>query len=236
MAVRRLRSLALSMGALGTLLVMQGCADDGVSLHVICPIVPMLMGKTCVYDPTSTTCVSEGLLNLGSANSYNLFVKVDSGLKPRAREVPPQSEPNGLQVTSATVELRLPTGEVLGFVGKDKSNKDIKNPSEVPATGYIPPAGSAAVSVTLISEAQVAQLLDTSKQPSVPKFPQLIASIKIKGTTNGQQEVESGEWVWPIRLDYASPLVADAECSKMDFCRSSVGQDFYAYSCIDVPE
>ncbi|MDB4985265.1 MAG: hypothetical protein JWN04_443 [Myxococcaceae bacterium] len=230
MAARSLRSRALAMSAVGTLVFTQGCVDDGVSLHVICPIVPTISADACIYDPSSGACLGTGIMNLGSASHYELNLRVESGLKPRARDVPPQGEPNGLQVRSATVELRTTLGEKLAF-GTDANGMPIDNPFEVAVAGYIPPAGSAAINVTIVTPAHAEQLYDAK---NVPIRPQIVAGVKIKGKTNGQVDVESGEYVWPVLLTFkSSKKVENSACITKPYCAGSVGTDAFADVCTE---
>jgi hypothetical protein len=197
MAARSLRSLALVMSALGTLVLTQGCADDGVSLHAICPIAPDIDGDSCTYDAAGTTCVYEGIMNLSATDYYGLTLRMESGLRARARDIPPQSEPNGLLIESARVELRSPSGDRLGFgIVRDEKGDPVldangqtipvPNPFEVAATGYIPPSGSGGIVVTVITP-EHARVLSSSA------YAQVVASIVVKAKTNGQQSLESGE-------------------------------------------
>src|SRR4051812_15646358 len=101
MAVRSFRSLAFCTSVFGALALAQGCADDGVSLHVICPVPPTIADMACTYDAASTLCQLAGVINLASTGTYAAELKVQSGLRARARDVPPQGEPNGVQLHSA---------------------------------------------------------------------------------------------------------------------------------------
>ena len=233
MAVRSFRSLALCMSALGALALTHGCVDDGVSLHVICPIVPSFDGTSCTYDPDATTCVAEGALNVQLAKSYSTAFRIQSGLRPRARDVPPVSEPNGMQIRSAKIELRLPSGEVIEDFGTEGNPpKPVLNPFEVAASGYVPAGGMAAVQLLLLTQAHVRALVDSAMSP---KFPEIVAAVKVKGRTNGQEDVESGEYIWPIRLLGRSPHKADRLCvgDVADACPGQLGTDSFASTCID---
>lgn len=232
MAVRSFRSLAFCTSVLGALALTQGCVDDGVSLHVICPIPATITDKSCTWDPATMLCVNEGIMNLAATDSYSTELKVESGLRARARAVPPQGEPNGVQVRSATVELRLTTGELLGFqAGAD--GKPVLNPFEIPVSGYVAPEGLGAMTVLMVTPAHAAQLR-TGTGSNKPMYPEIVAAVKLKGRTNGQEDVESGEYVWPIRLIGQSLFRADAQCQPgIPFCGSGIGQDMFAYVCVD---
>lgn len=222
MAARSLKYLAPCLSAL---FGAQGCTDDGVSLHVICPIFPELEDNVCTYDPSGEGCLLDGLLNLAAPDpSYRMSLRVESGLKARAREVPPMGEPNGIQLRSAEVELRLPSGERLGF------DNGVGNPFEVVASGYIPPEGLGAITFVSLRPEHAAQLILPDAQPSA-RYPQIVVAVKLKGKTNGDQEVIAGEYAWPVRLMYSSLQPADNLCQNIDYCEASLGQDLYARAC-----
>src|SRR4051812_39577672 len=115
MAARGARSLAFVKGALGTLILTQACVDDGVSMHVICSIPPEIGDDSCTWDAAGDTCTVEGVLNTRTAAYYRMSLRVESGLTARARAVPPLAEPNGLQLHSASIELRNTSGATLGL-------------------------------------------------------------------------------------------------------------------------
>jgi hypothetical protein len=219
MAARQGMSVAL--GVIGLAALATGCTDDGVSLHAICPIPPEIEDDACVFDPSSEACVGEGVLNLLSATSYRLNLKVESGLKPRMRDVPVLAEPNGVQITDAEVELRIFNGDVIDFV-----NDALPNPYPVAASGYADPEGLAAVTLSIIGKDYIDFLATRS-------LTQIVAAVKLHGITNGHQEVESNEFNWPIRLIKRSPLLSNNQCYRGEFCADSLGQDGFAEICSD---
>jgi hypothetical protein len=219
MAARQRMSVAL--GVIGLAALATGCTDDGVSLHAICPIPPEIEEDACIFDPSSDVCVGEGVLNVSSATSYGMNLKVESGLKPRMRDVPVLAEPNGVQITQAEVELRVFNGDVIDF-----NDDKLPNPYLVAASGYADPQGLAAVTVTIIGREYVDFFRDKS-------LTQIVAAVKLHGITNGHEEVESGEFNWPIRLIKRSPLRSNNECYVGEFCANSLGQDGFAELCSD---
>jgi hypothetical protein len=220
MAARSLKYVALWMGALATLTSAAGCAEDGVSLHVICPILPELEEDSCVWDPAGEDCVAEGMLNLAGANSYRLSLRVQSGLRPRAREDPPQGEPNGIQVRSAEVEMRTADGARIS---------DFENPFTVTASGFVAPGGLGAVTLTALDAVRTG-FLHVGPQNSAPKVEQVVLAIKLKGKTNGGQDVSSGEFAWPVRL-ISKSLGDDGQCMTRPYCAGGLGQDTFAETC-----
>lgn len=223
MAARRLRGFARFVGALVVLGSAPGCTDDGVSLHVICPIFPEISDNACKYEPDSEACVAEGVMNVQSTDTYRLNLSVESGLKPRTRDVPPRGESSGIQLLSAKVELRFPSGDRINF-----DDPRVPNPYEVPAAGYIEPGGRAATSIVAIDPTHAARL-KTNSVGFPPVIPQVVVALKLKGKTNGDTSVESGEYSWPIRLVSIDPR--GTSCQAMDYCVQSFGQDGFASAC-----
>lgn len=195
---------------------LQGCVDDGVSLHVICPIFPTIDDNVCVYDPQGEGCVLEGVMNLQLTNIYKQSLRVESGLKPRERDVPPRGEPNGIMVRSAKVDIRLPSGERIKF-------NNVENPFRVVSSGYIPPESTGVVSLTLITPSHAAELAGI-----VNNVSQIVLGVTVEGRTAGDQEIQAGEYVWPVRLLNGFP---NGVCSDIEYCPSSKGQDDFATVC-----
>jgi hypothetical protein len=165
--------------------------------------------------------VADGVLNLTAADNYRLNLKVESGLKSRSRDVPVLGETNGMQITRAKVELRDLSGRAFNF------SNGLENPYWVSASSYVNPGGFAVVPVTIIGPLYVEQL-------RAAPDAQIVAGVTIHGKTNGQEEVESDEFSWPIRLIKASPLQIDRVCIPgIPFCLGSLGQDGFAQACKD---
>lgn len=220
-------SCALALGAQAAV----GCTDDGVTMHVVCTIPPEVEEGNCTFDSASETCVLNGVMNLLATQTYTQFVAVESGLKPRVRDVPPQGETNGAQVTGARVELRTPAGARIGNLsylgGADGATAiSVPNPFNVVASGYVPPGGRAAVGVVMITPAHAAALAQSGAE-------QIVAAVQLLGKTDGEVEFESGEFSWPIRLISASPSRADNQCIVIEeVCGSLLGQDGFALACL----
>ena len=217
MAARSKGVLARCAGALVALAGFAGCVDDGVSLHVICPIFAEIEDEACVFDPAGEACVGEGVLNLAIANSYKQSFRVESGLKPRERDVPPLGETNGIQVRSAKVDIRLPSGERI------PSGHDAPNPFRVVASGYIPPDEVGAVSLNLITPNHALVLKEVAKT-----YSQIVLAVQIEGRTSGDQKITAGEYIWPVRLLQGFP---NERCERRPYCSTMRGQDQFATAC-----
>jgi hypothetical protein len=211
------------LGAIGTLCAAQGCVEDGVSMHVICSIFPDVDKNGCTWSADGELCVAEGVLNVRSATNYRMALRVERGLKARSRAVPPQGEPNGVQITSATVELRASDGARLGFAD---------NPYDALATGYLPPNGVNFTTIVVIPNEMVERLKTAVDTRTKVLFTQVVAAIKLKGVTNGGLHVESSDFLWPIRLTRTSPAKAEGQCGEFEnSCTALIGQDGFANIC-----
>lgn len=215
-------------GGVSALICAAGCADDGVSLHAICPIFPELDEDQCTYDPEGGDCLTEGVVNLASATSYRLYLRVESGLTARARQIPPQGEPNGMQITGAEIELRDASGARLLFKNVTRGNESIPvpNPYDVVASGYIAPSAVGVVVLPAVDTDHLNQFLSASG----PVLSQIVVSVKLKGRTSGGSAVEGGEFTWPLRLISVDPRAGNG-CRDIGYCSDSFGQDQFAEAC-----
>ena len=64
----------------------------------------------------------------------------------------------------------------------------------MPASGYVEPAGDAIVGVSAI-DANYLQALSAATG-----LQDVVLAIKLHGKTNGDEDVDSGEFLWPLRL------------------------------------
>ncbi len=215
--------IAAMAGALVALASVTGCADDGASLHVVCPITAEIDGQKCVFDPESGECVALGVMNLAAASQYDTALSVESGLKPRSSDVPPRAEPNRLSLRGGSVELRKPNGSRLEIAG-------LENPYPFTGTGTVEPGGQGFMSVTLIPKEYADRLRENVLGEN--RLSQIIVAVKVRGITDGGQRVESNEWTWPVRLTYESPVAGQGGCLKMDYCLGMEGIDNFAKACV----
>jgi hypothetical protein len=214
--------------ALVALTPLAGCTDDGVSVHVICAIEPELEDDVCTYDPGGDTCLLEGVMNLAATRYYKQNLRVESGLKARAREVPPQAETTRVKLQSAEVELRTAGGARIEFAGDPNLDLPrLPNPYNVTATGAVAPEGLGASSVTLIAPSHADRLAQKLAGSSL----QIVVAITLKGETDGETAVQSGEFLWPVTLINVSSDPAGNDCQRMDYCSNAFGQDSFANAC-----
>lgn len=198
------------------------CVADSVSMRITCNVAPE-------GDCSSTVgglCYLGGGLNTSLGFSYFAVLRVTNGLKPRARDVPPQSEPNGVTINQLEIEVTDSAGN------KPKFPSSLPNPFTVQATGYAPPGEDALVGAELLPSAYVVALSTLDARGSLGS---LRLSIIARGETSGKVDVESGEWPWNIALRRVNVTPGEGTGSSAclpfedDVCR--LGQDEWTYAC-----
>jgi len=202
------------------------CTDDGVSLHIECNASPDVSDTGCTWAADGE-CTVDGRMNLRGATSYYAAFRVASALKSRKSTSPPRSEPNGIQLREAEVELRSPDGRRIGFPN------GLPNPYTLVSSGYVPPESTGLIQLELVPPAYV-DGLRVLEQDASTAIGQLIASIKVRGKTDGQVEIQTAAFDWPIRLVSKSPIAEDGECfvSEDGFCTTLAGVDAFSETCL----
>jgi hypothetical protein len=196
------------------------CAADSVSLRITCNVVPE---GDCTYT-TGGLCYLQGQLNVGSGiPSYFSVLRVTNALKSRERDIPPQSEPNGLQLTELEIHITDSGGREPAFP------RNLPNPYTVSATGYAPPGEEALVGAELLPSAYVAQI--AALQGTSRAIGSLRLAIIVRGRTSGGVQVESDEWNWNIQLLNLSILPARNECTPFEDDVCNLGQDTWSHAC-----
>jgi hypothetical protein len=159
-----------------------GCAENESSLFVIGVYA---LGRTqCVAEPNATAVLlPSGTLDRTLANGYNAALLVGSHLTERGSRENLRTETSRLSIEGAHITLYSTTGA------------EITRP-DVAATGLVNPAngtdpGLATVFAQLVRPADVAALGPAG---------QAIVRIRIFGTTLGGQEIESGDYDFPIQV------------------------------------
>ncbi|MBO6938831.1 MAG: hypothetical protein JJ863_27935 [Deltaproteobacteria bacterium] len=155
------------------LCALMGCADDNVSVFITGMAIPEVSDGVCDY--TGGTMLSNGVYDPSRGNSYILFASVDNALIPRANELRPET--NGVFITDAVVNVI------------DVNSGASLSEYSVPATGYIPPGSTSFVSMEAIPSS-----IDVSAST------QLILEVSLRGQTQGEIEIETGSFSWPVSV------------------------------------
>jgi hypothetical protein len=158
------------------------CAENESSLFVIGVYA---LGQTqCIADPSSTAVLlASGTLDRTLRSSYNAAFLVGSHLTERGSRENLRTETSRLSIEGAHITLYSTTGEEL--VRPDVAATGLINP----ASGTDP--GLASVFAQLIRPADLAALGPPG---------QAVVRIRIFGTTLGGQEIESGDYDFPIQI------------------------------------
>ncbi len=209
-----------------------GCVDnDGASLYISGHVAPS--GDDCTLE-AGNALVSRGVFNVESRFGYFAFPLYNNQLRSRGSDAPLRTDPNGIHLQGAEVELQDAAGGLIDF------GPGLPNPFSVPTSGFVPstPQANAASQV-------VGNILAIPPAYADVLFEQLggeggddaaatvvIASIRVFGETNGDVDVESDDWLWPIDVCRGTCLF---QCISAEDVAESIcctpGQDF---TC-DVP-
>jgi hypothetical protein len=217
--------MASLVGVLGAALAMGGCTEDGTSLHVVCSIAPEISEEGCLYNPEGA-CEFQGVLNVQAAEQYAVALRVESGLTERASAAPPRPEPNRLAITGGTVEIRKPNGAPIKFAG-------LKNPFPFLGSGSVDPGGQGAITATLIPPECIDQLRENAATDDA--LTQIVLAVSVKGKTDGEVEMESAEWQWPLKVVSISPVEGEGCRLVGQPCQSKRGSDSFADACLECP-
>jgi hypothetical protein len=203
--------------ALLTPLAFGSCVADSVSLRITCNVVPE---GDCTYQE-SGNCQAKGALNLAVPRSYSAVLRVSNGLKPRNSDVPPQSEPNGIQMYELEVELSDSAGKKISF------GSGVPNPYTVPSSGFIEPSEDGLIGGDLIPSSYVKRIASLASKG----LNQVRLSVIARGKTSGDVEVETGTWNWAIELGAFSVTEAEGMCVAREEDVCQLGQDSDFASC-----
>ncbi|MEM7609120.1 MAG: hypothetical protein AAF411_27540 [Myxococcota bacterium] len=191
------------------LLSLAGCADDNVSVFIRNNIAPEQDDDGCTFSPASNESIEFGRWDVGTTartagfypNGYALSVAAINQIQRRATTV--ASEPNGVQITSAEIEILNLAGDTIGFNPPPGSTTPLPNPFRVPASGYIAPAdgieapGETAIGFTAIPLEYREQLVNTF---APPRTNTIILSVRLRGRTLGQIDILTDAWEYPVEL------------------------------------
>jgi hypothetical protein len=157
-----------------------GCAENESSLFVIG--VYALSRTQCLAEPNSTAVLlPSGTLDRTLANGYNAALLVGSQLTERGSRENVRTETSRLSIEGAHITLYSTEGV------------EIQRP-DVAATGLVHPANGTDPGLATV----FAQLVRPDDLAALGPAGQAIVRIRIFGTTLGGQEIESGDYDFPI--------------------------------------
>jgi hypothetical protein len=173
--------MAAGLLALCAAIASSSCVDNESSLFIYG--VMEINSTQCLAKPdASAVFIPEGTLDTAFADGYQAAILVGSHLTQRGSRDKLRTETSRLSITGAHMTLYGTNGSVTEF--------------DTPATGLVNPSsgtdpGLAAVFARLIRDKDI---------PNLGGEGQMIARIKILGTTLGGQDIESGVFDFPITV------------------------------------
>jgi hypothetical protein len=194
--MKRLLSQALVVGAvaMGAGALTPACADNDQSIFIRDVLAPPSnrQNGTCVYTPDPTaTMISEGVLDVGLSQVYNVMLIVGSQMIQRGDSINTRAESNRVHINGATVKVTDANGSKtygdFSTLGSGFLDTQLNN---IPGWGL---AGVSAIDAP--TGAKIAAEL-TAFGPE----KQVVANIKLFGKTLGGVDLESGEFQFPIKV------------------------------------
>ena len=164
---------------------LSGCADNDSSLFI--EGVLAISNTDCVAQPDADAeFLANGLLDVLFARGYVAAVQVGNQLTQ-------QGNREKLRTETSRVQLEGAKGTVFDVLGGEHE-------FEALATGFVHPAsgtdpGVAAMFVNLVPADVIDQLADADAV-----FGQMAVRFKVYGTTLGGEEIESGDFTYPIAV------------------------------------
>jgi hypothetical protein len=158
------------------------CAENESSLFVIG--VYALSRTQCVADVSSSAVLlPSGTLDRELTKGYNAALLVGSHLTQRGSRENLRTETSRLSIEGAHITLYSTTGE------------ELPRP-DVAATGLVHPASGTDPGLAAV----FAQLIRPTDIDALGPEGQAIVRIRVFGTTLGGQEIESGDYDFPIQI------------------------------------
>jgi hypothetical protein len=177
--LRITRTVALSTLALGASL--SGCADNESSLFI--EGVLSLPSSDCVARPDAEAeFLPQGVLDLEFASRYAAAVQVGN-------QMTEQGNREKLRTETSRLHLEGVTGTVFDV---DQS----EHAFDALATGFVHPAAGTTPGVS----AMFVQLVNDETIAALSGEGQIVVRFRVFGTTLGGQEIESGDFDYPISV------------------------------------
>jgi hypothetical protein len=163
-------------GLLGT-----SCVDNLSSFFIYG--VMDITATQCLAQPSATAVLlASGTLDRQFADGYQAAFLVGNQITPRGSREKTRTETSRLSVTGAHMTLYGTNGSVISF--------------DTPATGLVNPASGTDPGLATV----FARLVRAEDMDKLGPDGQIIARVKILGTTLGGQDIESGNFDYPITV------------------------------------
>lgn len=193
--MKRILGQSLSLVALVLLgsVITPACVEDDGSIfvhHALAP--PVTRQGGCLYTPDPTTAaLSQGLLDTGVRQTYELNLLVANQLIQRGDSLAPRAEANRIHIDGAVVRVTDANGGAISeFTSVTSGFVDA-------ASGNSPGYGIAQVTALDASTVAKLKVIAPDSKPVL-----VLANVKVFGKTIGGKDVETAEWSFPIRACY----------------------------------
>jgi hypothetical protein len=183
-----LRMAVLSCMALSVALT--GCVDEQPSL-VIANAIPY--GDDCVPKTGGDVVLLQGTYDPFCGNSYKVAFEVWSYIISRADKDRPRAETNIVKFERAEIDLITPDGQEMGFTTAD--GQEAPTSFSVPVSGTVLPGVANSPGKTIV----IVNVIPSNIAMSISE-PEVVAKIKLFGKTNGDVDVETGPYRYPISI------------------------------------
>jgi hypothetical protein len=182
---KRIVGSALVAGGAG--LLASACADNESSIFIRQVIVPS--SGTCAYagDPGSAA-YTEGVLDVAFRQEYVAGLLVGNQLVQRGSNEKIRTETSRFRVEGSEVRIETPDGEVL------------RGAYTVPTAGFVDPASGTTPGWGVVSSVLIDSM--TGGVLAASGIGRVVSVVKVYGRTLGGQELESGEFRFPISVCY----------------------------------
>ena len=184
-------SLAGVAGLMGS--VLPACATNDQSIFIDGVLAPSAnrVGGACTYnaDPTQPH-LSEATLDLGLTDSYRAVLLVGNQLIPRGDPQNNRSESNRVHINGAIVKVQNPDGSSIREFTSLTSG--FAEPQNNNAAGYAPIG-------VVVFDAPTKDIVLPSVQAKFSSRTLLLV-VKVFGTSLGGEDLESGEYQFPMQV------------------------------------
>lgn len=186
---------------------MSACADNESSIFIRQVLAPE---ESCdvTADPASPA-LGAGFMDLAFRTEYSAWLLVGNQLVERGAAEMVRTETSRFEVTGAEVRIETTDGRVLGPASE----------YTIPVSGFADPTGGTdpgygAVSVVMIND-ETGRLLASSfpANERSSAVGRVVSVVKVFGQTLGGQELESGEFRFPINVCYGCLVTVPSDGS-----------------------
>lgn len=200
--------------ALVSVLSWIGCAENRASFFIQQVNIP---SDDCVVDASEDgTYRTAGVLDVAFRDNYTLTPLVHNQLSPTAAPESLVVETNGIQISGANIHIwqgALPEGAML-------------TPEFYqPASSYVAPQGLTSSSFVVVPEIAIEALLRHvyGSDPNQLGFADLMGldelitvGVTVLGITNGNQDVQTPEFYFPIRVCFGCLVYCPNESGDLE--------------------